>query len=550
MRKASKVLAAVVLPACALLAGCPAQKPRAAKESTPPGMKIPQYVSARAGLPNGKIWKSQIAFGDINNDGFADLGAVSRLADGPWIWAGDGKGNWTDASAGLPREAFCGGGMDFGDVNRDGHMDVAIADHCKGVFVFLGDGAGRWKSASAGLPTIGCEDVAFGDFNKDGCLDLVTVAASEEGVRVFTGNCKGVWRESSTGLAHTEWGNSVTVADMNGDGNLDIVAAYSAGPRVWLGDGRGNWQEASAGLPAPEVHGLFWGIAVGDINGDGRPDVVATDQSRGPQVYLQTDAGGYVATDSRQCVGGANDGLFCQSSADCPGGTCATHVCKGVCVKGARGNACFTDDDCEDPSPPRPGREPEAPKCDVPKNLGQACNSEGNPAQCVPGTCSAVQNGHGLPLMNALGIAVGDMNNDGKADLVVAGKTNTREIGGVYGVFVFLGDGRGNFTMVPESAGLPHTGRERTWGVGLADIDRDGVLDIGVAFGDVLPPTFRSGDLVKKPAKKAEKKPGFFGRLFGGKAEEKAPSTAPTEAPKPPERGFFGSIEVWRGQLP
>jgi len=106
-------------------------------------MKIPQYVSARAGLPNGKIWKSQIAFGDINNDGFADLGAVSRLADGPWIWAGDGKGNWTDASAGLPREAFCGGGMDFGDVNRDGHMDVAIADHCKGVFVFLGDGAGR-----------------------------------------------------------------------------------------------------------------------------------------------------------------------------------------------------------------------------------------------------------------------------------------------------------------------------------------------------------------------------------------------------------------------
>lgn len=552
MRKAEWFfLVTCALPLAVFSAGCPTRKPPVAKDTTRLVGNVPHYIPARSGLPSAKIWKSQIAFGDINNDGFADLGAVSRLADGPWIWAGDGKGNWTDASSGLPRESFCGGGMDFGDVNRDGKMDVAIADHCKGVFVFLGDGTGRWVSASAGLPTVGCEDVALGDFNNDGCLDLVTVAASEEGVRAFTGNCKGVWRESSTGLAQTEWGNSVTMADMNGDGNLDVVAAYAAGPRVWLGDGRGNWQEASAGMPAPEVHGLYWGVAVGDINGDGRLDVVATDQSRGAQVFLQTEGGGYVATDSRQCVGGSNDGLFCMTSGDCPGGSCATHVCKGVCVKGARGNSCFTDDDCLDLSPPRPGREPEEPKCDVPKNVGQQCNAEGNPAQCVPGMCAPVQNGHGLPLMNALGVAVGDLNNDGKADLVVAGKTNTREIGGVYGVFAFLGDGKGNFTLIPASAGLPQDGRERTWGVGLADIDRDGVLDIGVAFGDVLPPTFRSGDLTPK-APRQKKERGWFSRFLGGKKQDEGKEKAaqPAEAVKPPERGHFGSIEVWRGSLP
>ena len=76
----------------------------------------------------------------------------------------------------------------------------------------------------------------------------------------------------------------------------------------------------------------------------------------------------------------------------------------------------------------------------------------------------------------------------------MVGKTNLDEIGGVYGVFPFLGDGTGKWTLV-DNTGLPPTGRERTWGVGLADINNDGVLDIGVAFGDVLSPTgARAGD--------------------------------------------------------
>ena len=90
------------------------------------------------------------------------------------------------------------------------------------------------------------------------------------------------------------------------------------------------------------------------------------------------------------------------------------------------------------------------------------------------------------------------------------------EIGGVYGVFPFLGDGTGRWTP-NDDTGLPTTGRMRTWGVNLADIDRDGVLDIGVAFGDVVSPDWRSG---------------------GDKAAGKTS----------PQRGKFGSIEVWRGQ--
>jgi hypothetical protein len=465
--------------------------------ANPGGSSPVTYTPAREGLPKGKIWKSQMAFGDINGDGFADLGTISRLADGPYVWRGDGKGNWVSASNGLPRETFCGGGMAFADANNDGNTDVAIADHCKGVFVFHGDGQGNWKTASAGLPTEGSEDIAVGDFNQDKCLDVAIVTTESQGVRAFKGNCKGAWTESSTGLPHEEWGNGIEMADVDADGNLDIIAAYAAGPRVWRGDGKGNWTEASEGLPAPEIHGLYWGIAVGDVNGDGKLDVASGAAVPGVEVFIQEK--GEFGPKWRRAI----DGI-------------------------------------------------------------------------VP--------------MNALGVAFGDLDKDGNTDLVVAGKTNLEEIGGVYGIIPFFGDGQGKWTLRQDTE-LPMSGRERTWGVGLPDIDGDGVLDVAAAFGDVLNPSWRSGPKIGAEVPATFRK--GFGKLkpgmsvdevekelgedvpthgfFSGFAEDEYEVTmyehfklrfsnpafgsdklVETKGPEKrgaPERGYFGAIEVWRGTL-
>jgi len=499
MRVFVRLMAAVAAVAFVFVTGCQARQPVATSANVQAGDSSSarvRYEPARNGLPSGKIWKTQMAFGDIDGDGFPDLGTVSRLADGPYVWRGDGKGNWTSASEGLPRESFCGGGMAFGDANKDGLMDVAIADHCRGVFVYFGDGKGNWRNASAGLPTIGSEDIAFGDFNGDGCLDVAVVAASEEGVRAYKGDCNGVWQESSTGLDGTGWGNGVEMADLDGDGNIDVIAAHSSGPRVWLGDGTGKWTSASEGLPAPEIHGLYWGIAVGDVNGDGKLDVASGAAIPGAEVFIQEQ--GESGVRWRRAV-------------------------------------------------------------------------------------------EGIIPMNALGVALGDLDNDGHVDLVVAGKSNVEEIGGVYGIFPFFGDGRGNWTSV-DNTGLPTDGRERTWGVALPDIDNDGVLDVAAAFGDVLSPRWRSGAKVTGPKPTSAfrkgwgklekgmsaadvskllgveiKAPGiltsgsyevepfaqhklvFESRLFGS---DRLTSFETPAARQAPERGMFGAVEVWRGVVP
>jgi hypothetical protein len=276
-----------------------------------------KYQMAATGLPQEGMWKSTPVFGDVNGDGWLDLAALVRLGNGAHVWLGDGKGQWSESSQGLAQPSSCGGGVDFGDVNGDGHLDLAVADHCHGVSIFLGNNKGHWHEAirdlnpsiaarlaeGSGNPFKGAEDLALGDVNEDGALDLIVAASDRGGLTVYFGDGSGnVWKEAQkTGLPNGSsprqdpeqggWANELMVADVNKDGHLDIVASYYAGPRVWRGDGKGHWQSQSAGLPSPIIGGLFRGIDVGDVNEDGRLDVVVANAVNGPEIFLQEKNG-------------------------------------------------------------------------------------------------------------------------------------------------------------------------------------------------------------------------------------------------------------------
>jgi hypothetical protein len=129
-----------------------------------------------------------------------------------------------------------------------------------------------WKPALTGLPSSGViRDVAFGDFNNDGQLDLIS--AGTNGIVVYKGDGAGNWNGVglSAGLPTTGQYGHVIVGDFNNDGKLDIAATQnSTGPAgAWTGNGAGSWT-AWSGLPT----GTYEGLAFADVNHDGWPDLI------------------------------------------------------------------------------------------------------------------------------------------------------------------------------------------------------------------------------------------------------------------------------------
>lgn len=250
----------------------------------------PAFREASEGLPTKWEWRTHPAVGDVNGDGHPDIAGHPRKGRGPNVWLGDGKGTWTHASQGLAIPGMsCGNGTDFGDLDGDGDLDLVVSDHCHGVFAYLNDGQGVWRMSDSGRITDsqGYEDVEIGDLNGDGHADLVAVGSFNGGITAYVGDGTGHgWREyKEAGLPKKGFGRDVKLADLNGDGRLDIVAAFSAdigsdipfaerNAIVWMSNGDGRFHRAARGIAADREHR---GVAVGDVNGDGIPDLATSE---------------------------------------------------------------------------------------------------------------------------------------------------------------------------------------------------------------------------------------------------------------------------------
>jgi uncharacterized protein (TIGR03437 family) len=184
------------------------------------------------------------------------------------------------------------------DFNGDGHLDLAvptfdISSTTAGWYLLLGKGNGSFQ-APAPLPFSSFVplSLAAGDFNGDGKADLVAGVADSSGNPSFefaAGNGDGTFQSPTMISVPTTIGSLILVADVNGDGNLDVVFAGSSlvtnllslitpsfmgesGVTVFLGDGKGGFQMSFNATESSYMSGA----ALADVTLDGKLDIIQT----------------------------------------------------------------------------------------------------------------------------------------------------------------------------------------------------------------------------------------------------------------------------------
>ena len=232
-----------------------------------------------------------VLIGDMNNDRKLDLVVASAQARSITVIEGKGNGQF-GAVLSNTTVADAPGEMAIGDLNGDGKLDVALASHDSyGVVLLTGDGKGGLAQAPASpiVMKLGrhphTHGLAVADINRDNKLDLLTCNNADNDISLALGDGRGNFSRAPQTFPVGPSPYPFAVGDVNNDGWPDIVATASAtGPSrreqlplsraltLLLSDGKGGLTPHQLPLRTGES----WFAAIADVNGDGKPDIVAT----------------------------------------------------------------------------------------------------------------------------------------------------------------------------------------------------------------------------------------------------------------------------------
>jgi hypothetical protein len=225
-----------------------------------------------------------LAVGDFNSDGLPDLAvheSVTTSAGGVAVQVlfNNGPTGFSEPVTLVPNSFS--GEITVADLNGDGHDDIVftvyaeLSDPTSWIRILFGDGAGGFSAPVSYAGQSCCDFLAVVDVDNDGLLDIVS--GGNGGFTVLPGLPGGVWGPMRL-LGGGEVYRWAALGDLNGDGRIDLVSSMgstvnSDALRSLLGTPDGRFGMTSLG------QGASTDVASADLNGDGKPDLVVVENS-------------------------------------------------------------------------------------------------------------------------------------------------------------------------------------------------------------------------------------------------------------------------------
>jgi len=261
---------------------------------------------------------------DLDGDGYPDLIVVNdfngtKTELNSYIYWGSKHGFDVTRRTELPTQGATA--VAVADLNHDGYPDLVFSnsgvtyhvteDHLNESYIYWGSKTGYTKEHRSILRTVYAQDVKILDLNHDGFPDIVFADAgnsgADSGALIYWGNAQADYSKTQPTLLPGEGSSAVALSDLNGDGYPEIVLAngyrlkgremgmynifetVALNSYVYWGSPQGYSISKRTELPTVGASG----VAVADLNHDGRSDIVFSNNSGGASYIYWADEKGY-----------------------------------------------------------------------------------------------------------------------------------------------------------------------------------------------------------------------------------------------------------------